>query len=214
MTPAEVIIEVRRLIQDSRTPYRYSDAVLLGFVNQTLKKMATIRPDLFSVIEPISTTPNSAVQSIPPDGMRLVEVFSVIGGGALREVSREMLDATTPGWIGEPAGIPVNFARHVRNPYRYFLYPPPTDNIQLLAEYIRAPANYALDDTILDLQDAYLPVLVEGTVFLAESVDNEHVNSGRAKLFQESFTQMLGTSLQSRTLTDTESGGLDSKQVP
>ncbi len=31
MTPNEVITEVRRLIQDTRTPYRYSDAVLLGF---------------------------------------------------------------------------------------------------------------------------------------------------------------------------------------
>jgi hypothetical protein len=54
---------------------------------------------------------------------------------------------------------------------------------------------------------------VDGVIFLAESIDNEHVNSGRAKLFQESFVQSLGVSLQSRAITDTESGGLDPKQV-
>jgi len=54
---------------------------------------------------------------------------------------------------------------------------------------------------------------VDGTVYLAESVDNEHVNSGRAKLFYDSFTQTLGVGLQSRQITDTEEGGLDPRQV-
>jgi hypothetical protein len=103
--------------------------------------------------------------------------------------------------------------RHVRNPYRYFLYPAPTSGIELIAEYAKTPPNYGLNDTVADLRDAYFPAVVEGTVFLAESVDDEHVNSGRAKLFQESFTQMLGVSLQSRVLTDTEEGGMDPKQV-
>ena len=55
--------------------------------------------------------------------------------------------------------------------------------------------------------------MVEGAVYLAESVDNEHVNSGRAKLFQDAFVQGLGVGLQSRVITDTEAGGLDPKQV-
>jgi hypothetical protein len=82
----------------------------------------------------------------------------------------------------------------------------------LVGEYVIAPDDYALTDEI-DLPDAYLPALVDGTVFLAESVDNEHVNSGRAKLYQDSFTQLLAVGLQSRTMTDTEEGGLDPRQV-
>jgi len=45
-------------------------------------------------------------------------------------------------------------------------------------------------------------------VFLAESVDNEHVSSGRAKLFYDSFVQSLGVSGQAREITDTERGGI------
>jgi hypothetical protein len=59
----------------------------------------------------------------------------------------------------------------------------------------------------------YFPIVVDGVVFLAESIDDEHVNTNRAKLFQDSFMQGLGVSLQSRTITDTDAGGQDPAQV-
>ena len=213
MTPQDVITEVRRLIQDESAPLRYSDAVLLGYVNQTLKRMAILRPDLFSFITNIPTTANSVVQSCPSDSVRLVEIFQVVGGNAITEVSRDTLDQTTPGWVAESAGTPVNYVRHVRNPNRFFLYPAPTTGTQLTAEYIQSPPAYTLGQTVALLPDSYLSTVVDGTVYLAESVDNEHVNSGRAKLFFDSFTQSLGVGLQSRAITDTEEGGLDPRQV-
>jgi hypothetical protein len=213
MTPQDVITEVRRLVQDEESPYRYSDTTLLGYVNQTLKRMAVLRPDLFSLITTIPTTPNTVVQSCPTDSVRLVEIFQVVGGTAVTEVSRDTLDQSFPGWVSEPAGVPVNYVRHVRNPNRFFLSPPPVSGTQLVAEYVQSPQPYTLAQTIGLLPDSYLPVVVDGTVYLAESVDNEHVNSGRAKLFFDSFTQSLGVGLQSRTITDTEEGGLDPKQV-
>lgn len=213
MTPAEVIAEVRRLIQDTRTPYRYSDAVMLGFVNQTLKRMAMLRPDLFAVIGDISTTANTVLQSCPADSLRLIEIFQVKNGNAVTEVNRETLDRTAPSWQQEAAGQPVNFMRHVRNPNRFFVYPRPATGVVLVGEYAQTPPNYTLDQAITYPIDAYFPSVVDGVVFLAESIDNEHVNSNRAKLFQDSFIQGLGVSLQSRSITDTESGGQDPRQV-
>lgn len=213
MTPQDVITEVRRLIQDESAPLRYSDTVLLGYVNQTLKRMAILRPDLFSLITNISTTANSVLQSCPSDSVRLVEIFRVVNGNAITEVSRDTLDQSTPGWVAESAGTPVNYVRHVRNPNRFFLYPAPTTGTQLVAEYVQSPPAYTIGQTIGLLPDSYLSTVVDGTVYLAESVDNEHVNSGRAKLFFDSFTQSLGVGLQSRAITDTEEGGLDPRQV-
>ena len=209
MTPSDVITEVRRLIQDTRTPVRYSDAVLLGFVNQTLKRMVMLRPDLFAVIGDIPTTANTVLQDCPADSIRLIEIFQVKNGNAVTEVNRETLDRTAPGWQQDPAGQPVNFMRHVRNPNRFFVYPRPEAGVVLVGEYAQTPPEYALNDDIDFPIDAYFPTVVDGVVFLAESIDNEHVNSGRAKLFQDAFVQGLGVSLQSRTITDTESGGME-----
>jgi len=213
MTPNEVITEVRRLIQDTKTPFRYSDTVLLGFVNQTLKRMVMLRPDLFAVIADFSTTANTVLQSCPADSTRLIEIFQVKDGDAVTEADRETLDRTAPGWVRETPGQPVNFMRHVRNPNRFFVSPRPAAGVVLVGEYAQTPPDYTLDQEITFPTDAYFPTTVDGVVFLAESIDNEHVNSGRAKLFQDSFVQGLGVSLQSRTITDTEAGGQDPRQV-
>jgi hypothetical protein len=213
MTPAEVITETRRIIQDELTPYRYSDAVLLGYVNQTLKRMAMLRPDLFSDIVEIPTQTGSAVQTLPVGALRLLDVFQVKDGPAINEVDRETMNRNYPNWMTEPAGVPVNFMRHVKNPDRFFLYPRPQAGVILVGEYAATPPDYALGDSIDLLSGAYFPAIVDGTVYLAESIDDEHVASGRAKLFFDSFVQSLSASLDSRKVTDTKSAGLDRGEV-
>jgi hypothetical protein len=212
MTPAEVITEVRRLIQDTRAPFRYSDDVLLGFVNQTLKRMVVLRPDLFTTITNVNTTANVVHQTLPTTAVRLVELFQVVGGTSLEEVDWDVFTRAYPQWTTDPAGAPTKYIRHPRNPRAYFLYPRPSTGTVLLGEYVVAPPAYTLSATIDVLPDAYFPVLVDGTVFLAESIDNEHVNSNRAKLFLDAFVQALGTSLQTRVVTDSESGGMGAAQ--
>lgn len=213
MTPNEVITEARRLIQDTKATFRYSDTVMLGFFNQILKRMVMLRPDLFAVIGDFPTNANTVLQDCPSDSIRLIEIFQVKGGNAITEVNRATLDRTAPNWLNEDAGQPVNFMRHVRNPNRFFVYPRPATGVVLVGEYAQTPPDYTLDDEVAYPIDAYFPTVVDGVVFLAESVDNEHVNSGRAKLFFDSFVQGLGVSLAARTTTDTESGGQDPKQV-
>lgn len=213
MTPLEIITEVRRVISDTLLPQRYSDAFLLGFVNQTLKRISILRPDLFGVIGDIPTTANVVLQSMPLDSIRLMEIFQVKGGEAITEVSRETFDQTYPNWVSESPDVPVNFMRHVRNPNKFFLYPRPRAGIVLIGEYAQTPPAYSISSTIALLPDAYFPTVVDGTVFLVESVDDESSTSGRAKSFLDSFTQSLGVSLQSRNITDTEEAGLDPRQV-
>ena len=213
MTPNEIITEVRRLIQDTKVTYRYSDAIMLGWVNQTLKRTAVLRPDLFGVIGDIATTPNVVLQSTPSDSLRLIQIFQVKGGDAVTEVDREVFDQTYPGWVNEAASTPVNFMRHVRNPNKFFVYPRPTSGVILVGEYAQVPPDYALNDTIALIPEAYFPVLIDGVVFLAESVDDEHVNSQRAALFQKNYTEALGASVSNRVVTDTKQAGMDRKQV-
>ena len=213
MKLSAVITEVRRILQDNNTPYRYSDAYLLGFANQALKRMAVLRPDLFAYIGTVTCTANAVIQSAPTDSIRIMEVFQVDGGSGVTEVSRDSLDETYPGWMNDAAGTCVNWMRHVRNPNRFFIYPKAPVGQVLVVEYAQTPPDYAADADVALLPDAYFPVVVDGAIFLAESVDNEHVNSNRAQLFQQTFTQALGVSAQSRTLTDTEEAGLDPKQV-
>ena len=213
MTLGEVITETRRILQDLNQPLRFSDALLLGFANQALKRMAVLRPDLFAVIADLPTVAGQVLQAAPADSLRIMEVFQVKDGAGVTEVSRKAMDETYPSWINDPAGPTVNWMRHVRNSNRFFIYPKAPVGQELIIEYSQCPKDYTISETVDILPPAYFPVLVDGTVFLAESVDNEHVNSNRAQLFQQSFTQALGVSVQARSITDTEEGGLPPEQV-
>lgn len=209
----DVIIEVRRIIQDTNVPYRYSDDVLLGFANQALKRIAVLRPDLFAFIGEIPCTDGEVVQSAPTDSIRLIEVYRVKNGDGIIETNREALDQAYPTWMNDTAGPTVNFMRHTRNPNKFFIYPKAPSNQILIGEYAKTPQDYDGATTVTELPNAYEPVVIDATVFIAESVDNEHVNSNRAQLFQQSFTQALGVAAQSRSITDTERGGLSEEDV-
>jgi hypothetical protein len=212
MILANVITEARRILQDINTPQRYSDAVLLGFANQALKRMAVLRPDLFAYIGEIPTTAGTILQSPPADSLRIMEIFQVKNGAGITEVDREVLDQTYPAWMNDTAASCVNWMRHPRNPNKFFIYPKaPADQV-LIGEYCKTPPDYAASDVVQLVPDAYFPVVVDGVVFLAESIDNEHVNSNRAALFQQSFTQALGAGIQARGLTDTEDAGVGRAQ--
>lgn len=209
----DVITEVRRIIQDTNTPYRYSDDVLLGFANQALKRIAVLRPDLFAYIGDITCTDGEVVQSAPSDSIRLIEVYRVKNGNGVIETNREALDQAYPTWMNDAAGSAINFMRHVRNPNKFFIYPKAPAGQILVGEYAQTPPDYDGVTTVALLPDAYEPVVIDATVFIAESVDNEHVNSQRAQLFQSSFTQALGVAAQSRAITDPERGGLQEEDV-
>lgn len=209
----DVITEVRRILQDTNTPLRYSDAVLLGFANQALKRIAVLRPDLFAYIGEIPCTDGAVIQSAPSDSIRIMEIYNVKGGDGVIETNREALDQAYPQWMNDAAAPAVNWMRHVRNSNKFFIYPKaPTGQI-LIGEYAQTPPDYDGVTNVELLADAYFPVVVDATVFLAESVDNEHVNSNRAQLFQKSFTQALGASGASRSVTDTEESGMTDDEV-
>lgn len=212
MQLSDVITEARKMLQDTNTNVslqRYSDADLLGFANQTLKRMALLRPDLFAFIGDITCTEGEVLQSAPADSIRIMEIFRVKNGSSVRETNREVLDQTYPAWQNDTAAACSSWMRHPRNNNKFFIYPKAPSGQVLIGEYAKYPTDYAADATVDLLPDAYFPCVVDGTVFLAESIDDEAVNSNRAKLFQDSFFQLLDVSLKSRVITDNERGGLD-----
>lgn len=213
MTPQEVIDKARVLISDDNAlmPERFSDTDMLGFVNQAIQRACVVRPDLFIVNEEVTPTVNQVEQELPANVTRMMEVHRVVGGGAIGEVDKQTMDRSAPNWPTETSGTPVNWMRHPRNPRRYFLYPAPTTGIELAVEYVKVPDDYALSDTI-DLPDSYKSAIIDCVVYLAEVIDNEHVETERAKQFMASFMQALGSDFAQRTFVDSEDGNTEQPQ--
>jgi hypothetical protein len=200
----DVIVEARKLLQDTSTStlQRYSDAYLLGVANQVLKRVALLRPDLFSYIGEITCVAGEVLQTTPSDAIRLMEIFRVKNGTGVRETSKAILDETHPTWADDDDGPCVSWMRHTKSQTRFFIYPKSPVTQILIGEYAKSPTVYDGTTEVTELPDVYFPAVVDGLVFLVESVDNEHVDSGRAALFQQSFVQLLSGSLATQAVTD------------
>jgi len=206
---SSVVADARLAIQDLGllSSPRFTDAQILSMANQALKRIAVIRPDLFALITTMSTVAGST-QTAPADSIRFMEALAVVGANNLNEINREALDLMSSTWqIGTP-GSPTNWMRHPRSANTFFVYPPATAGVVLQVEYAQGPPNYTLSQSPAIPPDAYYPVVLDGTVALLEMTDNEAVNSNRAKLCYDNFTNMLQSSLQARPSLDSEGAGM------
>ena len=187
---------------------------MLSMGNQALKRIQLLRPDLFAFVSTVATTQGEVIQSAPSDSLRIIEVYSIVSSGVgLVEADREVLDQTLPTWPNDAEAAAINWMRSVRNPNKFFIYPQAPSGQSLDIEYSQVPTTYDGTTTVALLPDAYFPVVVDIMVFLLESVDNESVTAGRAKLFKESYENMLGVSKGSLPVTDTEDAGQDPLKV-
>lgn len=213
MTLQDAITEARKLINDTdSTAYRYSDVNLTGVGNQVVSRVLNLRPDLFAVLGNVICTTGQIYQSAPSDSFRLIDIIRIENGNAVSEVDRDMLNTASPQWTVYPSGPAIEWMRHPRSPNKFFIFPPAPVNQTLVVEYAQVPPVYALGATIL-VPNSYLPVMVDGIVWMTESVDDEHVNSQRAQMFMQSFYQGLGITLESRRITDTEDAGMSTMQT-
>lgn len=205
MTPQSVITEARALIKDDdATSYRFTDDALVLCVNRALKRVATLRPDLFTTIGTI-TLVSGIVQTVPNYG-RIVEVFGVTGGNAITESKRETMDGLTPTWRAAATSTPNTWMRHSRNPSKFFVSPPSNGSGTLDAEYTIAPPTVALTDAIA-LSEMYHPVVVDMTVAEAEWSDDENVLNQRAEASYKRAKDALMAEMQTHAVTDKEAAG-------
>lgn len=204
MTPADIIAEVRKLVQDTRTPYRYSDDYILGHTNQVLRRMSLVRPDLFAEVDDITVASATTTQTLPADAIRFVDIHAV-NGRAVVEVSRDMMDRAYPTWRSATAAQPVNYMRHMRNPTQFFLYPPPEVGSTITVEYAKAPSTYGISDTITAPEDVYSPIIIDGVMAMVLAADDEYATSGQADSYLKNFFEALKVSMEARELSDSAS---------
>ena len=197
-TPQLVIDRARVLLNDTRSPFRYSDDQMLGFFNDALQRMFSLRPDAFADRVLDDLVPGSAQQSVIGGSFLDIEYVSYDNEQtAVREVIWKDFTNAQREWVGGTPGVPSKFVKDKYNPSTYHVNPRPLADVGIMLLVAENPGVFlTLGAEVDSLIDEYVPALTDCVVFLASSIDDEHVASGRAKLFYDSFLNQLGASEQ------------------
>ena len=188
---SSAITIARGILADTTPDYRYSDADLLEYGNGALRSLTTLKPSLLSTEGDVTCATGKALQSIGfADAHALIQVQSVKDGNVITLIDRTVLDSFSPGWMQMTAGAAQHWMPHADDPFKFYLYPPAPAGQQVTVLYVRVPATYTAD------QDTGLPeslndAVTDYIVGMAESRDDEHVNTGRATMFLNQFSARI-----------------------
>jgi len=205
-----IIDRVRDTIQDEdSTAYRIGDTKMLRHLNDGLKEMCLLRPDLFPTIGDITCTNGAVLHTAPAGAIILVDIFRVKNGRVVREAKREDLDAFNPDWPNDDADAAQHWMRNDKDPIQFFTYPKAPTGQVLLGQWAAPAADLtALTGSLpTRVSPAYDTALHHYVVFRCEAKDDEHVLSGRAKLYYDAFVALMGAGAATKRDAETPEGG-------
>lgn len=203
------ILDRAGIILQDNTNVRFPNEELLKFFNDAQKEVVLHRPDAKMVNTTFDCVTGSK-QTLPSAALRLIEVIRNVGGRAVTQVQRRILDETLPNWHESTAGTNKieHFVYDPADPKNFYVYPKAisaTHSLELV--YSSAPSeiaisNFATDTTVISIDDVYSNCLLDYVLYRSYQKDSEFAgNAQRAMMHYQSFANALGIKTQADAAT-------------
>lgn len=178
---------------------RWKEGELLNYINQALSMMAMNLPDEFRRSETVSVT--QAEVALPADALVLLSVDAV-NGVAVSEVAVEKLNQLDPGWR-QRSGMPSSWVQHVREKQRYWLYPAPSEPVDVMHSY--SAFAYLNQDDDLPVSDVYQSAVMDFVLHRAYGKDGQNASEQNKSLMHlQLFNTAIGNVLDLKSLLKQE----------
>lgn len=197
----DLINRVAVTLQDP-TFVRWPNQELLNYLNDAQRQVVLFRPDAKAVNAPF-TCANSAKQTLPADGLRLINVLRNSGGRAITKVDRGILDVQLPEWYETAVGTDgvKHYVYDALDPKNFYVFPKPAASHPIDIVYAMSPvdiviSNYTTDTQVIGIDDIYANALMDYMMYRAYQKDSEFANLNRAAVYYQAFSTSLGIKSQ------------------
>jgi hypothetical protein len=209
ITAQSIIDKAQTILQDT-TEVRWTEAELLGWLNDGQREIAMRRPDAYSKIANVTLAAGTK-QSIPSDGTAILKVIRNMGangttpGRAIRHVPADVLDSNVPNWHAATQVAEILHAVvDVRMPKFFYVYPPANGTTQVEVLYAAPPADVTNKANAISVDDVFATPLVDYLCFRAYSKDQDLTgNVERARAHYELFLSSLNGKAQADSVVRT-----------
>lgn len=194
MLASDIISRVRIVLNDLAGTH-WADSELLSWINDGQLLVAVIRPDSVARTAAVELVAGSK-QSIPADGIRLLDAVRNVGGRAIRIIDRDTLDLFDANWHKATAGEIKHYVYDNRVPMDFYVYPNAKAGQQIEITYSKTPAKAATTGSTLAVADIYQDIIVNYVLFRAYSKDAEHAaNAALASTYLNIINSLSGVKL-------------------
>lgn len=168
---------------------------LLGWLNDGQREVVLRKPNA-NVVNVKVPLGQGTKQSLPDNGVQLIDVVRNVPGNAVRQVARAILDAQNQGWHGQPAAAAVqHYCYAPLDPKHFYVSPPNNGNGAVELVYSATPVD-ALLGGVLSLDDIYQSALLDYVLYRAYSKNAEAADAQRLMVHYAAFDRSLGGKAQ------------------
>lgn len=203
------ILDRAGIILQDNTNVRFPNEELLKFFNDAQKEVVLHRPDAKMVNTTFDCSTGSK-QTLPSAALRLIEVVRNVGGRAITQVQRRILDETLPNWHETAAGTNKieHFVYDPADPKNFYVYPKAASGTHSLEIVFSsspseiAISNFSSDTSVISVDDVYSNCLLDYVLYRSYQKDSEFAgNAQRAMMHYQSFATALGIKTQADSAT-------------
>lgn len=193
----------KKLLDESNVDY--SQAELIGLYNLSLRLICSLVPRAYSKYSNILLA-SGTLQSIPSDGLALVEITRNMGtdgltvGASVREASLDAFKKLYPDWSTESSDAAIkNFMRIPEMDASFHVFPPSDGTGYVHCVYTATPPSTTYDaagdweDDKIPLSDEFVPAIPNAMLFHAYDDDSDYPgDTTRSQMYYQRVLQLLG----------------------
>jgi hypothetical protein len=172
----------------------WTEADLLGYLNEALRSTAGPKPDLYPV-QTNFTLAAGVFQNIPSDGVALLDITRNVGGRnrVVTQVDEGLLEEANRFWPAATQQAEVeHYTADPRNPRRFRVFPPNNGSgvIEILYGAIPPTLTYAAEE--MAVPDNYQAALTNFVLSRAYAKNSKRQDLSKASYYMQQWAAMVG----------------------
>jgi len=170
ITAGEVAARAAIILQDTLGT-RWPESELIEWVNDAQREVILIDRTASAARGTITLDETDTVQSLPADGIALVDVIRTGEGRAVRQVQQGILDAMYPEWHAEEGDTVLHYVYSTEHPLYFYVHPKASGTLDIL--YTKEPTVVSLPTDLLTVDDRYFNAVLDFVLYRAYLKDAE-----------------------------------------
>lgn len=177
----------------------WTEAQLLGYLNEALRATALVKPDLVTKQE-LLTLAAGVLQNLPADGIALIDIKrNGTAGRVISEVDQQLLDECQRFWpAGTAEAVVEHYTTNATTPRQFDVYPPNDGTGQVMALYGVVPPVMSAVGTTLPVLEIYQQPLVQYVVSRAYAANTKRADLTKEAAAMQNWARAIGAKSQAQ----------------
>ena len=190
---ASVIVNACRVTLIDAAAATWSDAELLGYLNEAERAVVFLKPDAYTVRDYIPMVAGTN-QAIPTGGVAVLDLSqNEVSKRRVTLVDKELLDEANRFWQAATEETDVqHWCADPRDPTRFDITPPNDGTGSVLCLYGAVPTAIAATSNAINLNDSYQYALECFTLSRAYAKNSRKQDLAKSAAYMNEFRQSLG----------------------